>query len=119
MKHESWDDRQISGSAMIAEYEADRFAIELQTEAFLENAPKNIDAIDIRIRDISTGGFMGECASRIPIGSTINIALPDIGVIKAIIVWTRPGRLGARFINPAHIDHLVKNFGCFLSHSKY
>jgi hypothetical protein len=118
MRHESWDDRQVSGSAMIAEYEADRFAIRLRTKAFPENAPKNTDAIDIRIRDISTGGFMGECASRIPIGSTISIAFPEFDTIKAIIVWAHPGRLGARFTSPIQIDQLVKNFACFPSHCK-
>ncbi len=55
---------------------------------------------EVRVRDLSTSGFMAECMRPVLIGSYVSLDLPGIGPVHAQIRWQIGPRLGARFLDP-------------------
>ena len=57
----------------------------------------------IRLSDLSFGGFAGECAVSLEKGEYVSLALPQIGLVRARVVWQSRGRMGARFNKPVDV----------------
>jgi hypothetical protein len=55
---------------------------------------------DIMIRDVSTCGFMAECAAPVRIGSYVTLDVPGIGEVEAQIRWQIGPRMGGMFLDP-------------------
>lgn len=57
-------------------------------------------AVDARLVNISSRGFMAETRAEIGAGSRIWLTLPGPGRVNALIVWARGGRIGGEFSAP-------------------
>ena len=56
--------------------------------------------VRVRLCDVSGAGFMAECDHFVPIGSTVSLDLPGVGLVHARIRWSVGGRIGGRFMQP-------------------
>ncbi len=54
-------------------------------------------AVDARLINISSRGFMAETDGLIKSGSRIWLTLPGPGRVNAIVIWARNGRVGGEF----------------------
>jgi PilZ domain len=57
-------------------------------------------AVDARLVNISSRGFMAETKAEIEAGSRIWLILPGPGRVNALVVWARSGRIGGEFSAP-------------------
>jgi len=65
--------------------------------------PDTGESWPMRVRNISAGGLMAECAQPFDRGAKVELELRGIGLQRATIAWIANGRLGAtcaRPINP-------------------
>ena len=65
----------------------------------------------IRIVDISWRGFSGESDHDFETPSVVAVDLPGIGEVKARVIWTDPGRVGAEFLALLTQDELTRAVG--------
>jgi hypothetical protein len=56
--------------------------------------------VKVRIRDVSTEGFMAECAEPIRIGSYVSLDVPGIGAVNAQVRWQLGAKMGGQFVDP-------------------
>jgi hypothetical protein len=56
--------------------------------------------VQAQILNLSIDGFMAETEGRFLTGSYVWVKLPGIGPMSAKIIWSRGGRVGARFTAP-------------------
>jgi hypothetical protein len=57
-------------------------------------------AVQARLVNISSRGFMAETEALIEAGSRIWVALPGTGRVNALVIWARSGRIGGEFAHP-------------------
>ena len=57
-------------------------------------------AVDARLVNISSRGFMAETKALIEAGSRIWLTLPGPGRVNALVIWARNGRIGGEFAQP-------------------
>jgi hypothetical protein len=57
-------------------------------------------SIDVRVCDVSTGGFMAECPDPVRIGSYVSLDVPGLGAVRAQVRWQLGGRMGGMFLDP-------------------
>lgn len=62
--------------------------------------------LEIRIRDISSMGFMMECPEVVPIGSRVELLLPVIGTLQAEVRWELAGWVGCKLADELRWDML-------------
>jgi len=62
-------------------------------------------AIVIKVRDVSTRGFMAECAESVEIGSNVSLDIPGIGAVHAQVRWQIGSRMGGMFLDPISLQH--------------
>lgn len=72
--------------------------VELQEMTNLRSTDQR--AVEIRVCDLSTSGFMAECMRPVLIGSYVSLDLPGIGPVNAQIRWQVGGRMGGKFLDP-------------------
>ena len=63
------------------------------------------DAVDARLVNISSRGFMAECSEPIEKGARVWLTLDGIRPLYARVTWSVDGRLGGEFTRP--IDPLA------------
>ena len=56
--------------------------------------------IEIKVRNVSTCGFMAECSEPVRIGSYVSLDVPGIGPVHAQVRWQLGGRMGGMFVDP-------------------
>jgi len=56
--------------------------------------------IEVRVRNVSTRGFMAECAAPVQIGSYVSLDVPGIGPVQAQVRWQLGGAMGGLFLDP-------------------
>jgi hypothetical protein len=61
-------------------------------------------SVDVRVRDVSTGGFMAECPDPVRIGSYVSLDVPGIGPVRAQVRWQLGGRVGGMFLDPISLS---------------
>lgn len=54
----------------------------------------------LRVRNLSSGGLMAECAGAFATGDEVELDVRGIGVQKGIIAWTVDKRIGVAFERP-------------------
>lgn len=59
------------------------------------------DAIQVRVRNLSSGGLMAEVPQPIDIGTMVEVEVRGIGWVSGRIAWVTAGRAGVAF------DHLI------------
>ncbi len=62
--------------------------------------PQNLYNIEVRIRDVSTLGFMAECEEPVRIGSYVALDVPGVGAVHAQVRWQIGIRMGGMFLDP-------------------
>ncbi len=62
-------------------------------------------AVDARLLNISSRGFMAETEALIEPGSRLWLTLPAAGRVNGLVIWARNGRIGGEFAEP--IDPLA------------
>ncbi|HET9639952.1 MAG TPA: PilZ domain-containing protein [Allosphingosinicella sp.] len=57
-------------------------------------------SIEVKVRDVSTTGFMAECSDPVRIGSYVSLDVPGVGSVNAQVRWQLGGRMGGQFLDP-------------------
>jgi len=65
--------------------------------------PQNLYEIEIKVRNVSTRGFMAECAEPVRIGSYVSLDVPGIGPVDAQVRWQIGSRMGGMFLEPVSL----------------
>lgn len=63
-------------------------------------SPQHLYAVEVKVRNVSTAGFMAECAAPVRIGSYVALDIPGIGPVQAQIRWQIGQRMGGMFLDP-------------------
>lgn len=66
-------------------------------------SPSEYD-VEVRIRDVSTTGFLAECDNSIGIGSFVSLEVPGVGLVRAQVRWQLGPRMGGMFLDPISLD---------------
>jgi hypothetical protein len=61
---------------------------------------QSLYSVKVRIRDVSTEGFMAECADPVRIGSYVSLDVPGIGAVHAQVRWQLGDKMGGQFVDP-------------------
>lgn len=61
---------------------------------------QNWYSVEVRVRDLSTCGFMAECGEQVRIGSYVSLDVPGVGPVHAQVRWQIGGRMGGMFLDP-------------------
>jgi PilZ domain len=61
---------------------------------------QSLYAVKVRIHDVSTEGFMAECADPVRIGSYVSLDVPGIGAVNAQVRWQLGDKMGGQFVDP-------------------
>lgn len=62
--------------------------------------PNDWSSLEVRVLDLSAGGFRADCEARVIIGSPVTIEIAGIGPVNAHVTWRRGQRIGAKFDTP-------------------
>jgi len=57
-------------------------------------------AVEVRVCDLSSSGFMAECPQAVRIGGYVSLDVPGIGPVNAQVRWQLGGRMGGQFLDP-------------------
>jgi hypothetical protein len=63
-------------------------------------SPQDLYSVEIKVRNLSTAGFMAECAAPVRIGSCVSLDIPGIGPVQAQVRWQIGLRMGGMFLDP-------------------
>lgn len=72
--------------------------IEIGTEIPLREHGRS--AVEARLINLSSHGFMAETEALIEPGSRVWLKLPGMARANALVVWSRSGRIGGEFASP-------------------
>lgn len=56
--------------------------------------------VEIKVRNVSTCGFMAECAEPVGIGSYVSLDVPGVGPVHAQVRWQIGRTMGGMFLDP-------------------
>ncbi len=60
--------------------------------------------IEVNVRNLSSCGFMAECAAAVPIGSHVRLDVPGLGPVEAQVRWQIGARMGGMFLDPISLS---------------
>src|SRR5436305_1290117 len=63
-------------------------------------SPQNLYHVEVKVRNLSTAGFMAECAAPVRIGSYVSLDIPGIGPVQAQVRWQVGLKMGGMFLDP-------------------
>jgi len=72
--------------------------LEIEAEVPLRELGR--EAVDARLINLSSHGFMAETQALIEAGSRVWLKLPGMARANALVVWSRSGRIGGEFAAP-------------------
>jgi hypothetical protein len=72
--------------------------VEVSADVALRELGAN--AVDARLINISSRGFMADTAAEIEPGSRIWLTIPGLARVNALVVWANDGRIGGEFSAP-------------------
>ena len=56
--------------------------------------------IEVKVMNVSTCGFMAECAAPVQIGSYVSLDVPGVGPVQAQVRWQLGVTMGGMFLDP-------------------
>jgi hypothetical protein len=56
--------------------------------------------VEVRVKNVSTCGFMAECSAPVQIGSYVTLDVPGIGPVHAQVRWQIGFTMGGMFLDP-------------------
>ena len=59
--------------------------------------------IEVKIRNVSSLGFMAECVAPVQIGSYVSIDVPGVGPVQAQVRWQLGVSMGGMFLDPINL----------------
>ena len=62
--------------------------------------PNDWSSVEIRILDISSVGFRGQCDAILMLNSWVSLDVPGVGPMHSKVLWQRRDQFGAEFIRP-------------------
>ena len=62
--------------------------------------PQDLAKVEIKVKDVSSAGFMAECAAPVRIGSYVSLDMPGIGPVDAQVRWQIGFKMGGMFLDP-------------------
>ncbi len=65
-------------------------------------------ASPVEITSISFGGFGASGAAEVRCGDYLSVDLPNIGLVRARVVWSEPGRFGGVFPKAVDVRKCLK-----------
>jgi hypothetical protein len=63
-------------------------------------SPRDLYKFEVKVRDLSTAGFMAECAEPVRIGSYVSLDIPGVGPVQAQVRWQIGVKMGGMFLDP-------------------
>ncbi len=66
--------------------------------------PQNWYNIEVKIRNVSTCGFMAECTEPVRIGSYVSLDVPGLGPVHAQVRWQIGAAMGGMFLDPISLN---------------
>jgi hypothetical protein len=87
-----------AGGSSFHERRSDRLPVDNRT------ALTHRYAIQVKVRDVSTSGFMAECTVPVAIGSHVSLEVPGVGAVRAQVRWQIGARMGGMFLDPISLD---------------
>ena len=66
--------------------------------------PQSLYNVEVKVRNVSTCGFMAECDERVRIGSYVSLDVPGIGPVYAQVRWQIGARMGGMFLDPISLS---------------
>ncbi|HEX8641593.1 MAG TPA: PilZ domain-containing protein [Allosphingosinicella sp.] len=60
--------------------------------------------VEVKVRNVSTSGFMAECAQPVQIGSYVSLDVPGIGPVHAQVRWQLGRTMGGMFLDPISLS---------------
>ena len=79
-----------------AQHRAARIAVD--TAATIRD--QELYNVEIRVKNVSTSGFMAECDDPVRIGSFVALEVPGIGPVSAQVRWQLGWQMGGQFQDP-------------------
>ena len=67
-------------------------------------SPQDLYEVEIKVRNVSTAGFMADCAAPVRIGSNVSLDIPGIGKVEAQVRWQIGVRMGGMFLDPISLS---------------
>lgn len=68
-------------------------------------APRALYNVEVKVRNVSTCGFMAECDEAVRIGSHVALDVPGVGSVHAQVRWQIGNRMGGMFLDPISLGH--------------
>lgn len=62
--------------------------------------PHDLYKVEVRVQNVSSAGFMAECADPVRIGSYLMLDIPGIGPVEAQVRWQIGVKMGGMFLDP-------------------
>jgi hypothetical protein len=56
--------------------------------------------VEVKVQNVSSAGFMAECAEPVRIGSYVSLDIPGIGPVEAQVRWQIGVKMGGMFMDP-------------------
>ena len=60
--------------------------------------------IEVKVRNVSTCGFMAECSAPVRIGSYVSLDVPGVGPVHAQVRWQIGMTMGGMFLDPISLS---------------
>ncbi len=76
----------------------------MMMSATIRRAGSDAPALPMRVRNISSGGLMGEVDLVLAAGESVELSLKTVGQIQGTVAWADDGRIGIAFAVP--VDRL-------------
>ena len=78
----------------------ERRAARHEVDSSARLAPQALYNIEIKVRNVSSCGFMAECDDAVRIGSHVALDVPGVGPVHAQVRWQIGRRMGGMFLDP-------------------
>jgi hypothetical protein len=77
-----------------------RRAARVSVEGTASLTPHDLYKVEVKVRNVSSAGFMAECAEPVRIGSYVMLDIPGIGPVEAQVRWQIGVKMGGMFLDP-------------------
>jgi hypothetical protein len=67
-------------------------------------SPDSLYTVEVKVQNVSSAGFMAECAEPVRIGSYVSLDIPGIGPVEAQVRWQIGSKMGGMFLDPISLN---------------
>jgi hypothetical protein len=77
-----------------------RLAVDGESVSLNPDDPEDRYTVEVKVHNLSSAGFMAECAQPVLIGSYVTLDVPGIGAVQAQVRWQIGSQMGGMFLDP-------------------